>query len=135
MPTFNDFSVKTIYAKNPLPVNLLSHPRALHFQDRLVEEAKKGPNFAGHYTIVRWECGEECQQFAIVDARTGSVIFAPFITHLGFQFQPNSRLLIVNPPEAVERAAHEGKPKSHYKTVYYVWHDNRLVEVYTIQYI
>jgi len=131
-PTFDAYPAHHIYKSAPKPVNLLSHPRALHFQDHLIALAKSGPNFAGHYTIARWNCGNECQQLAIIDARTGTVIFAPFVTHLGFRFRHDSRLLIVNPLEAVERAARQGKPRSHYRTVYYVWHFDRLTEVYAI---
>lgn len=134
VPKFEDFPAYKIYKKKPLPVNLVSHPKALRFEDRLVEGAKAGPNFAGRQTIIRWSCGEECQQFAVVDAMTGSVVFAPFVTHLGVRFQLDSRLFIVNPPEAVERVSREGKPKSYYRTVYYVWHFGRFVEVFSVNY-
>jgi len=133
-PRFKDFPAHKIYKDKPRPVNLVSHPRALRFEDRLVEGAKMGPNYAGNQTIIRWACGEECQQFAVIDAMTGSVIFAPFVTHLGVRFQLDSRLFVVNPPEAVERAAREGKPKSYYRTVYYVWHFGRFVEVFSENY-
>jgi hypothetical protein len=133
-PRFEDFPAHKIYKGKPRPVNLVSHPRALRFEGRLVEGAKMGPNYAGNQTIIRWACGEECQQFAVIDAMTGSVIFAPFVTHLGVRFQLDSRLFIVNPPEAVDRAAREGKPKSYYRTVYYVWHFGRFVEVFSENY-
>jgi len=37
-----------------------------------------GPNFAGHYFVIRWGCGSECLMMAIVDARTGKVYDPPF---------------------------------------------------------
>lgn len=134
VPKFEDFPAHKIYEGKPLPVNLVSHPKALRFEDRLVEGAKTGPNFAGRQTVIRWNCGDECQQFAVVDAMTGSVVFAPFVTHLGVRFQLDSRLFVVNPPDAVERAARSGKPKSYYRTVYYVWHFGRFVEVFSVSY-
>ena len=135
IPTFEDFPIPhyKIYKEKPRPVNLVSHPRAIRFKDRLIAGAKIGPNFAGDQTILRWLCGEECQQLAVVDARSGNVIFAPFVTHLGFRFRLDSKLLIVNPPEAVERASISGKSKSHYRTAYYVWHWGELAEVYAIR--
>lgn len=131
-PAFEQFAVPEyrIYKDKPRPVNLVSHPRAIRFRDRLIQGAQIGPNFAGDQTIVRWFCGGECQQIAVVDAQTGGVIFAPFVTHLGFRFRLNSKLLIVNPSEAVERAARTGKSKSHYRTAYYVWHYGEFVEIY-----
>ena len=136
MPEFEQHAIPAyqIYKDKPRPVNLVSHPRAIRFKDRLIQGAKIGPNFAGDQTIVRWFCGEECQQLAVIDARTGSVIFAPFATHLGFRFRLDSKLLIVNPPEAVERAARTGRSKSHYRTAYYVWHYGEFVEIYAIRY-
>ncbi|MDP6037518.1 MAG: hypothetical protein QGG64_03135 [Candidatus Latescibacteria bacterium] len=135
IPTFENFEIPhyKIYKDKPRPVNLVSHPRAIRFKDRLIAGAKTGPNFAGDQTIMRWPCGDECQQLAVVDARSGNVIFAPFVTHLGFRFRLNSKLLIVNPPEAVERAALSGKSKSHYRTTYYVWHWGEFAEVYAIR--
>ncbi len=135
-PEFEQFAIPEyqIYKDKPRPVNLVSHPRAIRYKDRLIQGTKIGPNFAGDQTIVRWFCGEECQQFAVIDARTGSVIFAPFVTHLGFRFRLDSKLLIVNPPEAVERAARTGRSKSHYRTAYYVWHYGQFVEIYAIRY-
>ena len=132
-PRFEDFPVKTIYKGKPLPVNLLSHPKALRYKERLVEGAKAGPNFAGRYTVVRWGCGPECQQAVVVDARTGGVVMAPFLTRLGFRFRLDSRLFVANPPEAVQRALRHGEVKTRYKSVYYVWHNGRFVAVYSVR--
>ncbi|MFT5367102.1 MAG: hypothetical protein ACI8V2_002060 [Candidatus Latescibacterota bacterium] len=134
VPHFEDYPAYQIYRDKPRPVNLVSHPRAVRFEDRLVQGAKIGPNFAGSQTVIRWACGDACQQFGVVDAMTGSVVFAPFVTHLGVRFQLDSRLFVVNPPEAVDRAAREGKPRSYYRTVYYVWHFGRFVEVFAVDY-
>ena len=135
IPIFEDYAIPQykIYKDKPRPVNLLSHPRAIRFKDRLIEGAKIGPNFAGDQTIIRWSCGDECQQLAVIDARSGSVIFAPFVTHLGFRFRLDSKLLIINPLEAVERAARSGKSPSYYRTTYYVWHWGEFAEVYAIR--
>lgn len=39
---------------------------------------RPGPNFAGHYFIVRWGCGSPCVMAAIVDAKSGRVLPPPF---------------------------------------------------------
>jgi hypothetical protein len=41
------------------------------------EEAKQGPNFAGHFTIARIGCGAASVCPAIIDVKTGSVFFPP----------------------------------------------------------
>ncbi len=39
---------------------------------------RPGPNFAGHYAIVRWGCGSPCDMIAIVDLKNGRVFPPPF---------------------------------------------------------
>jgi hypothetical protein len=41
-----------------------------------------GPNFAGHYFVIRWGCGSNCLMMAIVDAQNGSV-HAPPLSGVG----------------------------------------------------
>lgn len=38
---------------------------------------QRGPNFAGHYFVIRWGCGSDCLMMAIVDAETGKVYASP----------------------------------------------------------
>jgi len=57
------------------PVDLNSHPKARRYTTVLHAGAKRGPNFGGHYTVVVWGCGSSCLTFAIINARTGKVIF------------------------------------------------------------
>ena len=132
-PRFEAYPVSRIYEGKPLPVNVLSHPQARKLQARLVEGAKKGPNFAGHYTVVMWGCGTECQQIAVVEARTGIVAFADFMTRLGAQFQIDSNLFIANPPDTVEQALRARGASGRYRTVYYLWKAPRFVELYSVE--
>ncbi len=83
-----------------------------------------GPNFAGHFVIVRWGCGSPCLMAAIVDLRTGRVFPPPFHHgpgHSYFQvpwswpnepplaYRLDSRLLIANICEADESVRAEGR--------------------------
>lgn len=43
------------------------------FRTRLREGASAKPNFAGHYAVVSWGCGPECQQYLVVDLRDSKV--------------------------------------------------------------
>ena len=51
----------------------LATPTQREFRTILRNGARKGPNFAGHYTVVEWGCGSNCVVFAVVDARNGEV--------------------------------------------------------------
>jgi hypothetical protein len=74
---FEDYPVAPQAGATPVAPRLDS-PRARRFRSVLREEAANGPNFAGRYTIVQWGCGASCIEWAIVDARSGAVRFAPF---------------------------------------------------------
>ena len=47
------------------------------YKTRIIEGAKSGPNFAGHYTVVRWGCGAGAFMFFVVDAINGAVYEPP----------------------------------------------------------
>jgi hypothetical protein len=76
-PSFGDFAVKSVWTARPVPVDLKHNAEARQFRTMLRQGAAKGPNFAGHYTIVGWGCGSSCLNWAIVDAKNGYVFFAP----------------------------------------------------------
>src|ERR1700743_182434 len=69
---FSQYSVTSIFKGAPAKPQLTSET-ARRFRTVISEGANKGPNFAGHYTVVTWGCGADCASFAIVDALTGKV--------------------------------------------------------------
>jgi hypothetical protein len=84
---------------------VLDTPSKRLFRTVLREGAAKGPNFAGHMTIVRWGCGSSCVSWAAVDARTGKVTELPGVDYFstihvggnlgGVNFRRDSRLLVL----------------------------------------
>ena len=114
-PTFEQFSARVAPAARPPLVDLNSHPLARRYRTVLLKGVRRGPNFAGHYTVIAWGCGTSCIQFAIVDALTGKVFFpnefqsvsgvqvndagfepeANRDRHWGLRYRPDSRLLVV----------------------------------------
>jgi hypothetical protein len=74
VPQFATFPAPVDAQRAPAPV-VLSSAEARRYRTMLREGAAKGPNFAGHYTIVEWGCGSACVDWAIVDARSGRVFF------------------------------------------------------------
>jgi hypothetical protein len=72
-PTFQQYRVAQIYrGKTAMPVFTTRQER--EFRTQIRRQAAKGPNFAGHYTLVTWGCGTQCTSFVIVDARTGRIL-------------------------------------------------------------
>lgn len=96
-PRFDDFPVADSFKGKPaLPVLRTSEQR--RYRTRILEgvskgrgvwngswkdaKEKPGPNFAGHYFVIRWGCGSDCLMMAVVDAETGTV-FAPPMSGVG----------------------------------------------------
>jgi hypothetical protein len=102
LPRFEDYPVASVFRGVPAVVDLDSHPGARDFRTRLRAGAAEGPNFAGHYVVVSWGCGTDCQNNAIVDVASGKVIVMGIGAELGVSFRLSSRLLIANAPEDFE---------------------------------
>ncbi len=102
----------------PAPVDLRSHVWAPVYRTNLREGARKGPNFAGHYTIIIWGCGHtDCATLAVVDARTGRVFFTLEIeSHI--HYRRSSRLLLVDPLNTYATEHHLPGPRIQ---VWYAW--------------
>jgi hypothetical protein len=114
-PLFEDFPVVEEFHSEPARVDLSSHPIARTFRTRLRDGARQGPNFAGHYALVWWGCGNECQGSLVIDLRTGKV-YGPVAppselpsastgrkkemleSSRGIDFRLTSKLLIADPP-------------------------------------
>ncbi len=78
-PRSEDYPVSKNEEYKGKPVRpLLDSKRARLYRTALREGTQKGPNFAGHYTIVTWGAGLGVFSAAVVDARTGKVYFPPF---------------------------------------------------------
>lgn len=102
VPHFADYPAGAVFKGHPARVDLASDPDAPRFRTRLEQGARRGPNFAGHDTLVAWGCGTDCHVFAVIDARTGAVTF-PGGFEVGIAFRRDSRLVVINPPEVVAR--------------------------------
>jgi hypothetical protein len=72
IPTFDQFVVRDSFSGQPAKP-ILRTPRDRLFRTMIRNGAAKGPNFAGHYTIVYWGCGTSCIQAVVVEAKGGRV--------------------------------------------------------------
>lgn len=125
---FEDFPATEHFKGKPAQVRLASR-EARKYRTMIRDGASAGPNFAGRFTVAEWGCGAGCVQFAVVDAKTGSVYIPTF--YVGprafvegetgepeepLQFRVDSKLLIVN-------GSRNEKGEGIY---YYKWDRNRL---------
>lgn len=117
---FRRYPASEIHTEVPVAVVLKTDPQAKQFRTRLTEGAKYGPNFAGIYTVIEWGCGTNCQQIAVVNARTGYVTDW-LTTELGSNYQIDSMLFVKN-PDTEECAALEWC-----KTEYYLFEKGKFV--------
>jgi len=124
LPQFSAYSVSEIFKGKPAAPDVKSDPNAKRFITRIKEGAEKGPNFAGHYTLILWGCGTMCQSFTIVDSMNGKIYPPPSVTATGICYRLDSKLLITDPitPDVLE----EGKVPNWLTTRYYKWDDNKL---------
>tara|TARA_R110002050_G_scaffold69210_3_gene149772 strand:+ start:1997 stop:2629 length:633 start_codon:yes stop_codon:yes gene_type:complete len=96
---FNDFSVAAIDHKKYAELDLKSNRVANSYRTRLREGYKSDTaNFGGHYTFIYFGCGSPCQGSLLIDRKTGKVYDSPGASG-GYDYQVDSRMLIVNPPD------------------------------------
>jgi hypothetical protein len=102
IPAFTRYKVR-IEKFGKVTVNLKSHKNARRFRTNLRDAAaKEDVNFAGHYILTVWSCGDYCSQWAIIDARNGSVFFPKEFEGVGYGFceLPDNAIPSDAPPEA-----------------------------------
>jgi hypothetical protein len=123
----------TVASSKPVPPDV-SKGLAHTYRTVIREQAKLGPNFAAHYTVIEIGCGAATSCVAIADANTGHVYFPPNVRSATallwgtgkfdlkrLNYRPSSRLLIVagEPNESEKRAG----------LSYYRWNGRDLVLV------
>ncbi len=120
---------KEILKGKPAPVNLSSYKGAKTYRTKLKEGAQAGPNFAGHYTIVSYGCGTQCQDNWLIDAKTGKILNR-FSSIVGTKQDVGSALLVINPPDPELKKAYKEHPDQpllgDMETIYEVLKDGKL---------
>jgi len=124
IPAFSDFPAPVTSTVKSPTVDISSHPRAKQYRTTLRSAARGKPTFAGHYVLAWWGCGNECQRSLIVDLKTGKVLGVvgtdePLESARGFAVEPNSALLIADPP-CQEGASCLSEGRSNIPVRYYI---------------
>ena len=104
LPRFEDFHAEDVFKGPAAAVVTKGSKLANTYRTRLRDGAAKGPNFAGHFTLVSWGCGASCQDWAVVDAKTGQVSEWMIRTSVGAEFRADSRLILVDTPKLAAEA-------------------------------
>jgi hypothetical protein len=147
VPRFEDYPVTNIFSGTPAPPILDTSEKRL-YRTRIRDGVAKGlgvtrdgveqpgPNFAGHFILVEWQCGSPCGMMAMVDAVSGRVYSLPLSKGLALpaigpgdpgecaqwgyalvEFRQNSRLVAVT-------ANPEWKKGANYKH-FFLWDGDR----------
>lgn len=116
-PSFKDFPVEQVFKGKAALVDFSSNAGAKIFKTRIIQGAKKGPNFAGEITVIEIGCGTECLMAQFVSARTGK-LFESITTCGHLEYRLDSRLLVADPPVSGV------KPTSGCEARYFHWTDS-----------
>src|SRR5580704_11905725 len=57
LPKFSDYPASGEAIEKPAAPVLASDPESARFASEIRDQARTGPNFAGHLTVVGWGCG------------------------------------------------------------------------------
>lgn len=120
---FDRYPAANVYKGRPAPAKLVTAEQR-EFRTVLRNGAKKGPNFAGHFTVVEWGCGSNCIAMAVVDAITG-VVYDQNMPQMnqsgicGAQYKLTSTLFVVETSD---------KPNGDCEPVRYRWEGSHFVE-------
>lgn len=91
------------------PVDFSAFPEAKLYYTRITESVKKGPNFAGHYSLIGLGCGTDCIGLSVVNLKTGKVIaFDP--VRENYHLQNLGSYLVLEP-------VYKGQKREYYKIV------------------
>lgn len=120
VPRFADYPAVYEIAPEALAVDLSSHPEARRYAAELRRGAEKGADFAGYVAVASWGCGTACERFAFIDGLHGGVVMGPTASH-GADWRKDSRLFIVNPPEAMPVTGDGTPAAGEAETEYWLW--------------
>ncbi len=98
---FESFKTSIYKGKLAAP-DFTSDPSAKFYKTMIKTQCKaQGVNFAGHYTVIEWGCGTECENIAVVDRLNGRIYYTTIPYggdegYYGTKYKANSRMLIAN---------------------------------------
>jgi hypothetical protein len=137
-PRFEDYRVPTTLAARAKPAEVANH--FPDFEKQIIESAKEGPDFAGHFVVEAWTCGSACSEFVIVNVSTLKVHHPRFNVAYAFcpefggenelSYRLDSTLLVVTGRKETYNSKGEmlDTPCGKY---YYTWDGRELKQIYS----
>ncbi|WLD22835.1 hypothetical protein NU10_08865 [Flavobacterium dauae] len=100
---FKDFPVDKEVLKNDYTkVDVYSTEFGKWYRTMIRQSFNYGTtNFAGKYILNYWGCGSPCAVGVIINVENGKIIELP-VSSVGYKYQINSRMLIVNPTDSLD---------------------------------
>jgi|GEM_PF-4408196 len=98
-PKFADHPVLAgdVYLRYPTPVDFTGQTEAWTYRSFIRTSVARGVNYAGHYVVAEWGCGTNCQDHAIIDAKTGKIVMMGLKSNFSIDYRKDSTLLVVDP--------------------------------------
>lgn len=69
---FQDYPARVGFKGKPAKPILVT-AREHSYRTEIRYQARKGPDFAGHFTVAEWGCGSPCLYFVIINATSGAI--------------------------------------------------------------
>ena len=114
----DDYAVDTSFAGPIPPLNFERDADAKRFVTAIRSGIAEGPNFAGHFALVTWGCGTDCQSYVIVDLSDGTALddsALDFSCH-DVSYKRTSRLVVMTPADTAS-----GRVCSSHDTIRLAW--------------
>jgi len=90
------YPTKDRYYGKPAPVDFTTSPKAKEFLTRLTEGESRGPNAAGHYTVVQIGWTGNGYFTYVVDARDGKIIVGGQVENSRWRYSIDSDLIVAD---------------------------------------
>lgn len=140
LPAFSQYPAQVEKARIT-KIDFRKYPEARTYKTRLSSGLIQGVNFAGHFVIVGWGCGTGCTNAAVIDTRSGRVIwpnefanvdatYGDGYSDIQIDFRKNSRLLIIHGRPG---SFNENDPLPVSGDHYFIWNGARFRKVLTVE--
>lgn len=101
-PAFQKFPAQSLFLGPYKAPNLHQTKRTWLYRTQLRDAVTGEPTFAGHFVIADWGCGTECQSFAAIDRRSGSVFMFEATVTYDIDYRFDSRMILIDSPIKIQ---------------------------------
>jgi hypothetical protein len=140
MPTFSQYPSK-LERLRISKIDFRKYPDARTYRSRLTDGLKRGINFAGHFVIVGWGCGTGCTNAAVIDGRSGKLMwpeefmnvdasYGDGYSDVQLDFRRNSRLLVIHGRPGTADESGSAEPAGDH---YFLWNGSAFRKIASVK--